>query len=107
MSTLTYDPTVQRLRALERANDVRTRRARLKRDIGACRVTAASVLAESPDWVASMWVVDLLLAAPRCGKAKAHAAMRRAGVSPRVTVGELSDRQRMVLAAALERRPEH
>lgn len=107
MSTLTYDPSTQRLQALSRANDVRMRRAELKRDIAACRVPVAAVLADPEWWLASMWVIDLLLAAPRCGRAKATEALKRAGCSPRARVGELTERQQAVLVRALEPRARH
>jgi hypothetical protein len=99
--------SAQRLDALQRANDVRSRRAEVKRDIAACRDSVASVLAKREWWTESMWMIDLLLAAPRVGRMKATEALKHAGVSPRVRVGELTERQRDVLIAALERRPRH
>lgn len=107
MSTITHDPLAQRLEALDRANTVRMRRAALKRDIAAGRRAVEDVLSERPWWLESMWVVDLLTAAPRVGRGKAAEALRRADVSPRTRVGGLTDRQARVLCEALERRARH
>lgn len=104
MSTLTHDPRAQRLRALDRANEVRYRRAQVKRDIASCRMSVASALAEGGWWLDTMWVIDLLMAAPRVGRMKALGALKRADVSPRTTVYQLTDRQRDVLIASLEPR---
>jgi hypothetical protein len=91
----------QRLAALQTANEVRSRRSALKRDLKAGRQSAAVLLADPPDWLVSMKVVDLLIAVPRWGRGKASKALKLAGVSPQKTLAGLSDRQRDALIAAL------
>lgn len=91
----------QRMDALQRANDIRTRRSRLKRDIKAGRVTAAHIIATVPWWTESMHTFDLLLAIPKYGRVKANKILAYERVSPSKTIGGLSDRQRSQLLAAL------
>lgn len=90
--------------ALRHANDVRVRRAQLKRDIGAGRVTVASVLLDPPEYAAAMRVLDLLLAVPYVGRSRAGTALNGCGVSALRSVGGLSERQRVVLAGLLAER---
>lgn len=84
----------QRRDALRRANDVRVKRAALKRDMKARRVSARDLLREPPEFVETMKVFDLLLAVPKAGRVKVTKALRACGVSPSKTVGGLSERQR-------------
>jgi len=92
---------VQRMDALGEANRIRTKRAELKRDMKAGRVRARDVLLDPPEWADTMKVVNLLLAAPKLGRVKATAILRRADVSPSKTLSGLSTRQRAALAATL------
>jgi hypothetical protein len=87
----------QRMDALQRANDVRSRRARLKVGLKRGEVTIASVLREPPEFLLTAKVVDLLMAAPKCGRVKSARIMEQCRVSPSKTVGGLSDRQRSEL----------
>ena len=87
----------QRLDALAKANDTRGKRARLKRDLKASRRSALDVLADPPEYVETMRILDLLLAVPKWGQVKATQALRRCAVSPSKTVGGLSARQRAAL----------
>jgi hypothetical protein len=82
-------------------NVIRTRRAQLKRDLKARRVSIHDVLAEPPACVETMKVVDLLLAVPKVGRVKVNKILRGCQISPSKTVGGLSPRQRGVLLAAL------
>lgn len=91
----------QRMMALERANEIRTRRSRLKREIAAGRVMARDVLLDPPWWADTMKVVDLLLAVPKVGRVKVDRTLFRCRVSPSKTLGDLSERQRFELAAHL------
>lgn len=86
----------QRREALIRANVIRSYRAKLKRDVTAGRVSFADlVLAVTvDDRLATMKVLDLLLAVPKVGRVKADMAFRRAEVSPSKTLGGLTFRQR-------------
>lgn len=98
--------TLQRLTALERANDIRTYRAQLKKDVKAGRVDVCAVLVagEHDPRLVTMKVFELLLAAPKYGRVKANAALRRCSVSPSKTIGGLSGRQRGDLVRVLRDR---
>lgn len=89
----------QRNDALVKANDIRVRRAALKRTLTFDR--AVEVVAEPPPWAAAMKALDLLVALPRIGKIKARETLRACQISDSKTVGGLSDRQRSVLVAAI------
>ena len=52
---------VQRMDALQRANDVRSRRAQLKRDLKAGRQPIHALLLEPPEYLGTAKVFDLLL----------------------------------------------
>lgn len=91
----------QRRAALDRANEVRTYRAQLKKDLKQRRVSLRPLLEEPPALLESMKVLDLLIAAPKVGRVKATKALRSALVSPSKTVGGLSDRQRGELLALI------
>jgi len=94
----TFDRTSeQRLVALEHANEIRSMRAQLKRDLKAGRVSVLSLLADPPEWLLSMKVLELLLAVPKYGRVKSLDALRKCGVSPSPSLGALSDRQRVAL----------
>lgn len=107
MSTITipaggFDRTLdQRMSALAKANDHRSRRAAFKRDLKAGRVSVLDVLIDPPEWAATMKVFDLLVAAPGRGRVKANKALTRARISPGKTLGGLSGRQRTELAGWL------
>jgi hypothetical protein len=87
----------QRLAALERANDVRLRRAQLKRDMKAGRKHASQIIAEPPEWAETMRIVDLLLAVPRWGRTTVGGALKCVEVAPGKHLGGLSPRQRREL----------
>src|SRR6188768_43635 len=77
----------QRMDALKRANDIRTRRASLKRDLKAGRVH----------------IHGLLLDAPKYGRVKVNRILTQCRISPSKTVGGLSERQRGELVSFLRR----
>lgn len=93
--------TEQRLQALDRANAIRTYRAQLKLELKAGRADVLTVLASGDELLATMKIFDLLLAAPKIGRVKADAILRRTRISPSKTVGGLTERQRTELVAAL------
>lgn len=116
MTTVTHDrrslfaaperSTAQRLDALERANEIRTYRAQLKKDLKAGRVTLVGLLSAEPldEQLVTMKVFDLLLGAPKFGRVKANRLLQRARVSPSKTLGGLSGRQRGELVRLLRDR---
>lgn len=96
MSTTTAPPHSldQCVEALARANAVRTRRATLKRDLKAGRVSASAIIAGPPEWAETMTLFKLLLATPRYGQQKVNTALNRTGISSSKTLAGLTYRQR-------------
>ena len=70
---------LQRMDALQRANEIRTRRAQLKRDLKAGRVSIHTLLLEPPEYVETAKVFDMLLAVPKYGRVKATRSCSSAG----------------------------
>jgi S13-like H2TH domain len=96
----TFERTAeQRFAALQRANEIRTARAQLKKRLepGAGGLTVSQILANPPDYVETMKVYDLLMAIPKWGITKSLNAMRAVDIAPGKTVGGLSPRQRREL----------
>ena len=95
---------VQRMEAPQRANDIRSRRAQLKRDLKAGRTPIHELLLDPPDYVQTAKVFDLLLAVPKYGRVKVNKILSQCRISPSKTLGGLSERQRGELVALLRRR---
>ena len=93
----------QRIDALSRANEVRTLRAQLKRDLKARRVSIGALLLDPPPYLETAKVFDMLLAVPKVGSVKATKILHSCRVSPSKTFGGLSERQRAELAGYLDR----
>jgi len=89
--------------ALKRANDIRTQRARLKRDLKAGRVQIQGLLLDPPEYLLTAKVFDLLLAVPKYGRVKTNRILNQCRISPSKTIGGLSERQRAELVAQLRR----
>jgi hypothetical protein len=87
----------QRMDALRRANDVRVRRAQLKKDLKDGKVRIQTILGDPPEYVATAKVVDILMAVPKFGRVKAARFLNTCRISQSKTVGGLSDRQRAEL----------
>ncbi len=97
----TITPGPQRMRALERANEVRLARARLKRQIACGQVPAAYVILELP-WEAENWPVgELLMSQRRWGSTRARKLLDGLHISEKRPIGELTERQRRLLASQL------
>jgi S13-like H2TH domain len=94
---------MQRMDALNRANEIRTKRAQLKRDLKAGRTAIHQLLIEPPSWLETAKVFDLLLAVPKYGRVKANKVLTQCRISPSKTIGGLSQRQRAELVALLRR----
>jgi hypothetical protein len=94
---------MQRMDALQRANEIRTRRAQLKRDLKAGRVSIHSLLKNPPDFVETAKVFDMLLAVPKYGRVKVNKILQQCRISPSKTIGGLSERQRTELVSLLRR----
>lgn len=93
----------QRRDALEHANEIRTKRAQLKRDLS--RPRAATVIADPPRTAEGMHIGDLLIAVPKIGRVRVARILADCAVSPSKTLGGLSDRQRAALIATLRGEP--
>jgi hypothetical protein len=89
--------------ALQRANEIRSRRAQLKRDLKGSRVTIQSLLTDPPEWVETAKVFDMLLAVPKYGRVKVNKILVQCRISPSKTIGGLSQRQRAELVQMLRR----
>jgi hypothetical protein len=87
----------QRMEALTRANRVRSQRASLKAELKRGAVSIRGVLAAPPEFLLTAKVIDVLMAAPKCGRVKSAKIMELCRVSPSKTVGGLSERQRREL----------
>ncbi len=93
----------QRMDALNRANDIRTRRARLKKDLKAGHTSIHDLLLDPPEYVETAKVFDMLLAVPKYGRVKVNKVLVNCRISPSKTIGGLSQRQRAELVSMLRR----
>jgi hypothetical protein len=87
----------QRRQALQRANAVRTARAKLKKDLASGKANLAPMILDPPDFASSAKVVDLLVSLPKIGQVKAHQILSHARIAPTKTLGGLTGRQRSEL----------
>ena len=100
--TTRMTPEPQRLRALERANEVRLARAELKRRIADGDASAADVILACP-WEADSWsVAELLMSQRRWGITRCRKFLARNQISEIKPIGKLTERQRQLLAAQLQ-----
>ncbi len=93
----------QRMEALKRANDIRTARAKLKKDLKASRASIHAILLDPPEYILTAKVFDMLLAVPKYGRVKTNRILNQCRISPSKTIGGLSDRQRTELVSLLRR----
>ena len=93
----------QRMDALARANQIRTKRAQLKRDLRAGRLSIHKLLLDPPEFVETAKVFDMLLAVPKYGRVKVNKILAHCRISPSKTIGGLSERQRSELTSLLHR----
>ena len=94
---------IQRMDALQRANEIRTRRAQLKKDLKAGRVSIHTLLMDPPEYLQTAKVFDMLLAVPKYGRVKVNKVLVQCRISPSKTIGGLSQRQRTELVSLLRR----
>jgi hypothetical protein len=93
----------QRFDALNHANQIRSERAQLKRDLKAGRADTADLLLEPPEWLESMKLFDLLLATPKYGRVKVNKVLQLCRISPSKTIGGMTQRQVTELVSMLRR----
>ena len=91
------------MEALKRANDIRVRRAQLKKDLKDGSVQIEEVLRQPPTYVETAKVFDILMAVPKFGRVKAARFLNQCRISQSKTVGGLSERQRSELIQLLSR----
>ncbi len=89
--------------ALQRANEIRSARAQLKRELKAGRVLIHGVLIDPPEYLQNAKVSELLLSVPKYGRVKVNRLLTQCRISPSKTLGGLSERQRHELVANLRR----
>lgn len=85
------------------ANEIRTKRAQLKRDLKAGKVNIDALLLKPPEWLGSAKVFDIILAVPKYGRVKVNRILNQCRISPSKTIGGLSERQRSELVSQLRR----
>ena len=89
--------------ALRRANEIRVRRAQLKKDLKDGRIHIESILERPPDYVETAKVFDMLMAVPKLGRVKAARLLNQCRISQSKTMGGLSERQRSELVSLFHR----
>ena len=93
----------QRMEALKRANDIRVKRAQLKKDLKDGRASIERILLDPPEYVSTAKVFDMLMAVPKFGRVKAARFLNQCRISQSKTVGGLSERQRAELIGLFNR----
>jgi hypothetical protein len=93
----------QRMRALRHANEIRSGRAMLKKQLASGRVRIEEIIAQPPESAKTAKVYDLLLALPKIGPAKATRWITQCRIAPAKTVGGLTERQRHELIGLVRR----
>ena len=91
------------MEALRRANEIRVRRAQLKKDLKAGSARIEEILDDPPEYVGTAKVIDILMAVPKFGRVKAARFLNQCRISQSKTVGGLSERQRAELVGLLRR----
>lgn len=94
----------QRMDALERANEIRTSRASLKKDLKGGREEVTGLLLNPPEWILTMKLFDLMVAVPKYGRTKVNRILTQCRISPSKTIGGLSERQRGEVVSFMRRR---
>ena len=98
-ATLTSEP--QRMRALERANEIRLARAELKRRIADGGISAAEVILAQPLEARSWAIGELLTSQRRWGYTRSRKFLSQNLISETKQLGALTERQRQMLASQL------
>ena len=91
------------MEALRRANEIRVRRAQLKKDLKDGRASVEEILSAPPEYVETAKVFDILMAVPKFGRVKASRFLNQCRISQAKTVGGLSERQRAELVGLFRR----
>ena len=99
-----HNPVVepQHMQALAKANEVRLARAALKRQVASGQRSAIEVIRDCPWETRSMTIGELLASQRRWGRARARKLVVPLRMSENKELGTLTERQRGILAKALE-----
>ncbi|MHB8868393.1 MAG: integration host factor, actinobacterial type [Thermoleophilia bacterium] len=89
--------SAQRLAALQRANETRSARARIKDQLRTGEVGISALLAAPPDSLLTAKLENLLLAIPHSGPVRTRTILSHCRISSSKTVGGLTPRQRHAL----------
>lgn len=100
--TATITPAPQRLRALERANEVRLARAELKRRIAEGEASVVEVLQDPPHAVQRWAIGELLMSQRRWGSTRCRKFLAKHQIIETKPVGALTERQRRILVDQLQ-----
>jgi hypothetical protein len=100
--TTDHDVGQQRIAALRIANAVRRARAELKRQIAQGSVSVLEVLRDPPSAADRCSVKELLMSQRHWGRSKTKRLLAHTEISEAKLVGDLTARQRQLLAAQLE-----
>ncbi len=95
----------QRLRALERANRVRSARSGIKAQIAAGKLTAAQVILSARWEIERMPIAEVLGSQPQWGAIRSRGFLAGVHMAENKTIGSMTERQRLTVAAALSRSP--
>jgi hypothetical protein len=91
----------QRMRALERANEVRLARATLKRQLATGQASAAEAILGAAPEIERMTIIELLISQRGWGHARCRRLLMPILMSETKTIGSMTCRQRSLLAATL------
>jgi transposase len=82
---------------LRLANEIRSARAQLKKELASGKIELAQILAQPPEYVRTARVRDVLLALPKIGSVKAARILADCGIAHSKPLGGLTERQRTEL----------
>ncbi len=89
------------MEALQRANGIRSERAKLKEYLKKGEIDICEVLSDPPEYLYTAKVFDIILAVPKFGRVKTTKILERCRVSTSKTVIGLTPRQRRELVENL------
>lgn len=80
------DPVhVERMRRLESANRIRSKKAAIRRAVAVGTTDAAELLVDPPDYIEKVKVIDFLTWLPKIGKTRGRRILRSASGLPETT----------------------
>lgn len=80
--------------ALRRANEIRSQRAKVKKELKSGERSLHELIGDPPEFLKTAKVFDIIVAAPKYGKVKATRLLNQCRISQGKTLGGLSERQR-------------